>query len=226
MKFGDYLRQKRENHNWTQPEAAARIGIEQSYLSKLETGKSYPSEDIYGRLSSIYDMDVQEMTASVFSAELDRLREINDVRAAVLKRQQNETRFMRGWLVAGLIMIMIGGAAVGIANTVPESARTENLYRSEGIVRPGEPAVIFEMLRAGSTEETGTLSERIDYDDRVLSENRGPSFIENVDGGYRVYKLLGTTRKVEVSPVRWLLSPGIMFILGGIACFYISRRWR
>ena len=50
MKFGDYLRQARETRQWTQPEAAARAGIEQSYLSTLETGKSYPSEEVFGRL--------------------------------------------------------------------------------------------------------------------------------------------------------------------------------
>jgi transcriptional regulator with XRE-family HTH domain len=54
MKFGDYLRQKREARGWTQPEAANKAGIEQSYLSKLETGKSYPSEDAYARLVAAY----------------------------------------------------------------------------------------------------------------------------------------------------------------------------
>ncbi|MBO6796341.1 helix-turn-helix transcriptional regulator [Maricaulis sp.] len=50
MKFGDYLRQCREAKGWTQPEAARHADIEQSYLSKLETGRSYPSEDVYSRL--------------------------------------------------------------------------------------------------------------------------------------------------------------------------------
>lgn len=36
MKFGDYLKQKRAERGWTQPEAASHVKIEQSYLSKLE----------------------------------------------------------------------------------------------------------------------------------------------------------------------------------------------
>jgi len=59
MKFGDYLRQKREDRGWTQPEAAAKARIEQSYLSKLETGRSYPSDDVFERLVE----EVAEATA-------------------------------------------------------------------------------------------------------------------------------------------------------------------
>ncbi|WP_025897140.1 helix-turn-helix domain-containing protein [Kordiimonas gwangyangensis] len=115
MKFGDYLREKREKHGWTQPEAAARAQIEQSYLSKLETGKSYPSEDIFSRLVKTYDIDFEDMSRTVFAAELDKLREISAVRAMVLKRGQSEARFMRAWLVAGLVMIMLGGGMFGLA---------------------------------------------------------------------------------------------------------------
>ena len=226
MKFGDYLRQKREEHGWTQPEAAARAQIEQSYLSKLETGKSYPSEDIFGRLLKAYGFDVSDMSGTVFSAELDKLREIGDVRAVVLARQQNEIRFVRGWLIAGLVMVMVGGSAIGLGHAIPGQTRFEFLYRSEGIVRPGEPPIIFEMLRAGGTEETGSLTDRIDYDFRSLESSRGPSFIEKVEGGHRVYTLLETNPQFEPSPLKVLLGPGIMFMLGGFACFFISRRWR
>lgn len=53
MKFGVYLRSLREKAGWTQPEAAEKIEIEQSYLSKLETGKCFPSEDIFSKLSRV-----------------------------------------------------------------------------------------------------------------------------------------------------------------------------
>ena len=36
MKFGEYLKSQRDARGWTQPMAAEKIGIEQSYLSKLE----------------------------------------------------------------------------------------------------------------------------------------------------------------------------------------------
>jgi transcriptional regulator with XRE-family HTH domain len=99
MKFGDYLRQKREEKNWTQPEASAAAGIEQSYLSKLETGKSWPSEDVFARLASAYGIDVDDMVRHVASSELSRLREIAAVRSAILEIQNGQRLFARaaGW---------------------------------------------------------------------------------------------------------------------------------
>ncbi|MGE0743387.1 MAG: helix-turn-helix domain-containing protein, partial [Hyphomonadaceae bacterium] len=38
MKFGEDLKNRRTELGWTQPDAAAKASIEQSYLSKLETG--------------------------------------------------------------------------------------------------------------------------------------------------------------------------------------------
>ena len=75
MKFGDYLKERREEKAWTQPEAAARAGIEQSYLSKLETGKSYPSEEVYGRLVETFEIDTGDLSGRVDAADLDKLKE-------------------------------------------------------------------------------------------------------------------------------------------------------
>ncbi len=47
MKFGEYLKSQRDARGWTQPMAAEKIGIEQSYLSKLETGKASPSDEMF-----------------------------------------------------------------------------------------------------------------------------------------------------------------------------------
>ncbi|WP_417449190.1 helix-turn-helix domain-containing protein [Kordiimonas sp.] len=227
MKFGDYLRQIREHNGWTQPEAAARANIEQSYLSKLETGKSYPSEDIFGRLVKAYAIDVADLSQKVFSAELDKLREIGDVRALLLRRGQNETRFQRAWLIAGLVMIMLGGGLFGLAYSVPEGAHMHYLYRSEGVIKQGESPMLFEFLAVGGPDsENRTLSDRLDYDFKELDSNKGPSFVEQTDGGFRKYTLYDQQRESRPSAISWHYSFGVMFIFGGLACFYISRRWR
>ena len=59
MKFGEYLKNRRTELGWTQPDAASKAGIEQSYLSKLETGKSFPSEDVYQRLVGAFGLDTE-----------------------------------------------------------------------------------------------------------------------------------------------------------------------
>jgi len=227
MKFGDYLRQKREENGWTQPEAAAKAKIEQSYLSKLETGKSYPSEDIFERLVSTYSIDTAGMSAAIFSAELDKLREIKAVRAVVLARQKNQSRFMRGWLVAGLVMLMLAGAVLGLAYSIPNDPSYEYHYRSEGIILEGEPPLIFKFLEAGvQDEQERTLTDRVNYDFQILGDDRGDTFIVPVEGGFRRYERQDIKPKQGPSKASWHFSLGFMFIMGGLACFYISRRWQ
>lgn len=227
MKFGDYLRQARDQHGWTQPEAAAKANIEQSYLSKLETGKSYPSEDIFERLVKAYSLNVREMAGSIFSAELDKLREIGEVRAVVLQRQQKEAGFVRGWLIAGLVMMMIGGGMLGLAASTEDDASFIYHYRSEGIIKDNEPPLIFQVLQAGGADQDGkTYGDRVDYDYWVSGDNRGDSFIEKVGSGYRQYSLYDVKEDYAPSLISWHYAFGFMFVIGGLGCFYISRRWR
>ncbi len=226
MKFGDYLRQKREECGWTQPEAAAKVKIEQSYLSKLETGKSYPSEDIFERLVSAYEINTAEMTSTIFSAELDKLREIKEVRAVVLSRQQNQSRFMRGWLVAGMVMLMLAGAILGLAYSIPNEPVYDYHYRSEGIIFKGEPPLIFKFLEAGVPDKKNRpLTDRINYDFQIINEDRGDTFIVPVEGGYRRYERHHVKPKQGPSKVSWHFSLGFMLVFGGLASFYIARRW-
>ncbi len=227
MKFGDYLRETREKHGWTQPEAAARAQIEQSYLSKLETGKSYPSEEIFSRLVKAYGIDVAELGRAVFSAELDKLREISAVRTLVLKREHSERRFMRAWLIAGLAMIMLGGGMFGLALSIPDEGYFHYRYRSEGVIKPDESPMIFEFLSVGGPEgQNGCLADRLDYRYLSLPDNRGPSFIQQVEGGFRKFTLYDKEKQHQPSAISWHYAFGTMFLLGGFAAFYISRRWR
>lgn len=52
MSFHDNLRTLRLTRGFTQPALAEKADIEQSYLSKLENGRSKPSEDVLARLAS------------------------------------------------------------------------------------------------------------------------------------------------------------------------------
>ncbi|TNE61463.1 MAG: XRE family transcriptional regulator [Alphaproteobacteria bacterium] len=233
MKFGDYIRQKREKNGWTQPEAAARANIEQSYLSKLETGKSYPSEDIFGRLIQIYDIDMDDLCRTVTPGELDTLREIRQVRDILLLRQRNEKRFMRGWLLAGLVMVMLGGGMLGIAASVQDPGRNLYTYRSEGVIREGEPLHVFDFMAAGvpmgddeSRSTAETLASRLDYKFIETVTNRGDSFVEREQDGIRVFQLVGREQRPDGMAISLHYGMGVMFLIGGIACFYIARRWR
>jgi len=247
MKFGDYIRQKRENAGWTQPEAAAKIDIEQSYLSKLETGKSYPSEDIFQRLKNTYAIDMNELGQKVFSNELNKLREIGNIRTLMLKRYGKETKYLRGWLAAGLVSLMIGTGLVVYQTHQGHYTEWTYKYQSPGVIKAGESVRVYERLKereelhdrlnmvvpSGETnsavpEDTPgeSYSERLDYHRIDLSENLGPVLIKTVEGGRRRYKLVNESFQEYSGRNDMLLALGVALLAGGFSSFFLSRRWR
>ena len=236
MKFGDYLKQQRENMGWTQPEAATRAGIEQSYLSKLETGKSYPSGDVYERLAQIFRFDAEQMSEQVYSAELDKLREVKQVRQAVLAYQKSERRFARQWLIATVVLSMIGGASLGLIMVETDQETQVFYYRSLGVLEPGEDLRAYDIVHGAITSYhpdyeslkglRDKMIERMNEDYKTMVHYKGKSFVEKVEGGRRAYRLYDDKQVVTPSPLRWLLVPALMCLIGAIGCFLVSFRWR
>ncbi|MBZ6377553.1 hypothetical protein B5C34_04335 [Pacificimonas flava] len=233
MKFGDYLKDRRAEIGWTQPEAAAKAGIEQSYLSKLETGKSIPSGDVYARLVEAYGLNTGAMAGVLFPAELDRLRDIDEVRALLLRQARETRRDARRWLVAGLILLVLGGGLAGLAQVDRGRMVRDYSYQSRGIVLPGEPLEVFAALDEGSLDdESGDYeSVRTDLLDRVdermltVTEMRGPRFVEDVPGGRRVWHLVGGSEPRPAQRFAWAYVPAFAAIIGGLACFFVGWRW-
>lgn len=216
MKFGEYLRHQRAERGWTQPEAAARAKIEQSYLSKLENGKSIPSGDIYHRLVDAYGIDAREMAGVLFPGELDRLREIDALRDLLLKRSHDDVRTPRRILVAGLTALMMGGGFVGLSQLEPARHLTQYTYQSTGVIAANAPTdTEIPPGAAGEDEQT-----------KFLTQMRGPSFTEQVPNGKRVWNLVGSNMIVQKPAYRWALVPGIALIIGGLGCFFVAWRWR
>ncbi|MAM38365.1 MAG: hypothetical protein CL949_07650 [Erythrobacter sp.] len=216
MKFGDYLRQKRAERGWTQPQAASRAKIEQSYLSKLENNKSIPSGDIYARLVEAYRIDAEEMAGVLFPAELDRLREIDALRDLLLQRSQADIETPRRILIAGLAALMIGGGFLGFSQLEPARMLTQYTYQSTGVIAANAPSDT-EIPPGAPGEDEQTL---------FLTQMRGPVFTEQVAGGKRVWNLVASDVIVKPPPYRWALIPGIALIIGGLGCFFVAWRWR
>ncbi|GAA4352556.1 helix-turn-helix domain-containing protein [Kangiella taiwanensis] len=61
MTLGEKLRSLRSTSGWTQPEFAQKLGIEQSYLSKLENDRSIPSVEIFDKLCTAYEITPDDM---------------------------------------------------------------------------------------------------------------------------------------------------------------------
>jgi len=232
MQFGHYLKNKRTDLGWTQPDAAAKIGIEQSYLSKLETGKSVPSDEIFNKLKQVYSIDLTDMTESVLPSDLIKLNEVESIKATVFKLEKKRLSATRSWLVAGLVLLILGGSLFG-ATLIPDTFSGEYKYRSQGTLEVGEDLTTFsdKNIYPGfrseiSDQQRQRLIQRIDQKDKVFDSDRGSSFLEKDSDGLRYYELLH--KQVVSSPYcpNWLIIPAIGFILGGLGCFFIGFMWR
>lgn len=234
MKFGEYLKNRRTELGWTQPDAAAKAGIEQSYLSKLETGKSFPSEDVYQRLVGAFSLSTEDMVAGLYPAELDRLREIEAVRKLLLARTQDTRLSARRWLYGGLVALALGGGFVGLAQIDRGGATTHYTYQSPGVVLEGESADVFDGLDDKPERSAPDYAERIArweslsarYDEQTISipDMRGPVYTETVPHSRRMWRLVGANAALAPARFGWALIPGFALILGGLGCFFIS--WR
>jgi len=234
MKFGDYLRQCREKHNWTQPEAATKIEIEQSYLSKLETGKSNPSEEVFNKLIDVYQININELYEKISSDELSKLKEIKQVRDAIINRNKSKVKSTRSWLVAGFIMISLSGAFLA-ASIIPIYSKLEYVYRSEGVLELDEELSTFDLIHKDNAQLNGNtklinkrkeLVSRLSYMDEVSDQFNGDGYAKTTLKGRRYFKMIDRREVKRNFANRWFLVPTLMLFFGGISSFFISRRWK
>jgi len=99
MPFHENLRTLRLTRGLTQPALAEKAGIEQSYLSKLENGRSRPSEDVLGRLAQALEVKQEALQNGDETEERTR-------------------RWQRGLQVVGLTLALIVTFVIGRATAV------------------------------------------------------------------------------------------------------------
>lgn len=222
MRFGDHIRNLRRSLGWTQPEAAKQIGIEQSYLSKLESGKSYPSEDVYASLVAAYAIDTDALADQLYPAEIDRLRDIEHVRASVLRRDSDAKKRAKTWLVAGTGLLILGGGSLALTFLGEDTVVQMNKYKSDSIILTGDASDGAPSLNLDEEELTQTGD--ILYRDQ--EEYLDVVYFERVPEGQRVWRFFGSSSETKKSPLRWFLVPALMSLFGAFGCFFASYRER
>mgnify|MGYP004528954765 CR=1 FL=1 len=55
------IRQERIKRGWSQSKVAKQVGLSQSMLLKIETGKRKPSFDVLVKLEDLFGMDYREL---------------------------------------------------------------------------------------------------------------------------------------------------------------------
>src|SRR5690242_17417594 len=146
VNFGDKVKQLRAERNLTQPQLAQAIGIEQSYLSKLENDKSVPSADIFQAILRAFSLDVATFLDGIDDKIVHRdLRQVPEVANHLNGRVTRRVHSIKAWLFASAIACVLGLtlAVAGYRGLLLSSWQYN--YVSKGLVLPGEPTNVFDI---------------------------------------------------------------------------------
>lgn len=240
MNFGDRLKQLRTQKTLTQPQLAQAIGIEQSYLSKLENDKSIPSADIFQGILRALNIDVgtflEGVDDNIVHRELRQVPEVaNHLNSRVALRIHNAKR----WLYCSAIVGVFGLTLFAAGYKQLLFSSTQYTYESQGVVHPDEPSDLYGMfdewmrtkLKAGELSEAEFYKRRVEFMSRMqadiltLTERRGDAFIAQVPGGSRIYKLKGSSNQVRAEN-RYLMLVGMLLTFASLFGFIVEVRLR
>jgi transcriptional regulator with XRE-family HTH domain len=242
VNFGEKVKQLRAERNLTQPQLAQAIGIEQSYLSKLENDKSVPSADIFQGILRAFSIDVATFLEGVDDKIVHRdLRQIPEVANHVSAQATLRVHGIRAWLFSSAIACVLG-LTLGFAGYRGLLfSNTQYNYASQGVVLAGEPTNIFDppvhqqllqskffakqITEAEFATQAEEFNRRVNQDVALLDDYRGEAFLQKVDGGQRLYKM-AAQKLVERPQNRWLMFIGALLTFSGLIGFVVEQRLR
>ncbi len=149
MKLGDKLRTLRELQGWTQPQAAENIGIEQSYLSKLENDRSVPSLEVFRRILTSYGTNVVEIMDDIDPGDFDHLTQITDVADFLDNRKRTRQARLRRRTSVQTVLVAVGAGFIyaGVADLFfPEAALSGTTWQNQAVTFLGIVALVYGFL--------------------------------------------------------------------------------
>ncbi len=232
MKFGEKLRTLRTNREWTQPEAAELIGIEQSYMSKLENDNSIPSGEIFQQILDVFETTIEEIVDDLDSRSLNQLRQIPDLSNYLAQKRRTLMARRKRRVLGAVTFIALGASLIYAGLNHLFLSNMVHAYQSEGVVLEGESKEVFRargrlLSPAATTEEVAEYIEGINarYDERFLLHDnyRGQSYNVPVEGGSRTYNLK-TSRKVDPWQNKLITFLGIFLATFGIVGLLVEQK--
>lgn len=149
MKFGQRLRELRKAKGMTQRELADKVGINFTYLSKLETGvMPRPGEKIILALAKVLDADLDELFGLARKIPSDIIEQLNAEMVKGLRSLQDG----EGPLIGGL---------ASLRRRIAEPAASETL-RSHMAEAPGEGEEFFRALVENSLDGIAVLNSELE----------------------------------------------------------------
>lgn len=249
MTLGEKLKQLRTDKNWTQPQAAEAIGIEQSYLSKLENDKSAPSSEIFSAILTAFALDTGKFLEGLNLSQLDRqFLQIPTIAAQLNNHKEIRIGSIKKWLFSSAIAFALGLTLITAGHLGLILPNKQYPYVSAGIVKEGESKLIFDNWEKNMelvfgphppgareaavqkmTAKKQEMVQRQAEDYMLTNDYRGEVFILPVEGGTRTYQLHNsylTGKAVFQTPNRLLILLGFLLTFSGISGFFVEYRLR
>jgi len=243
MNFGDKLKQIRTGKNWTQPQMAEVLQIEQSYLSKLENDKCLPSAEMFQSI-----LQKLSISSAEFLADLDKsllqseLKLIPEVATYLSQSQQSRIKIIKTYLFVSALICLLGISAIFAAKREIFFSNHVYSYASRGVILDGEAENVFEKFRelshmkmaAGIHDLAQMNKEVFDFESKrirpeLIESDRdlGNEFHRKTDKGYRKFALSDTRARVSaVTSNRYLEFLGAILLACGLLGFVIEWRLR
>ncbi len=224
MKFGDKLRQLRNEKELTQPELAQAMGIEQSYLSKLENDKSIPSNDVLNRILDVLDVSIADLVDDLDQSSRNQMRQIPDISDHFSKQKQQLIGNRKRWLFTSAILLSFGIGFIYAGHERLFFSDFVYQYVSQGVVLEGESKEIFinphRILPEASDRDAtnqflDSIKVRVDEVYLQRSEFYGNIYNVMVPGGSRTYTLQS---KTEYNPWqnKFIVFIGVLMTILGL----------
>ena len=216
---------------------AEAIGIEQSYLSKLENDKSVPSADIFNSILKGLAVDLSNFLEGIDEKIIHRdLRQIPEVANYLNTGIAYKIHNLKKWLYGSAAACVLGTTFIVTGYKGLIFSDDQYYYFSEGIVLRGESKDIFgnwgtqfQLLSSDAVEvrniKAREMFQRKNEDFLVVHEYRGDKFNLAVDGGSRTYSLMNSTQMVRTENRLFMLL-GTLCTFAGIFGFLVEARLR
>ncbi len=234
MNLGDYLKGCRESYKRTQPDVASEMGIEQSYLSKIESGKSIPSNEVFNKLVKVYKIELEDLISNLSEQEIQKLIELSSIQHIISKKNKGKLDSAKKLSILGIVLLTISAGLFAFA-ILPDRSPSQFNYRSEGVLKSNEELNSFNLVYQEIQElkdapqllaKRNELLSRLEQKDILSDLYKGEGYVVNTTEGRRFFKLIGKQESVRDYWNRWFLVPSFMFLVAGAGCFLISRRWQ
>lgn len=177
MYFGEKLRRLRQERNWTQPDLAEMLKVEQSWLSKIENDKSIPSSELLEKIADSFAISLPELLDGLDPDYIaGSLASIPEVRGMLQQQKYKVIHNAKSWIFAattslalGYSLLLAGGGGFFFSDTL-------YLYESEGLVYFSEPENLFHERDNIIESMAYTINSEVSTDELM----RGPEAVEYI----------------------------------------------